>query len=125
MSTQTELAQTIINQIKATDFWALGSWGSSNYLALPENDKNYGGLRFEVRNCRTFKGKAFVRVELDFNDTYTVKLYKIKNLTAKLKRELWAKPEFDPKDMEVVIGEHKDVYNDQLVQIIDSLTGEK
>ena len=42
-----EIAKTIMNQIKAIDFCALGAYGAKNYVALPENDNYQGGLDFK------------------------------------------------------------------------------
>ena len=120
-----QLAETIIAQIRALDRVALMCWGSSDFLVMTESEKNLGGLRFTVRNCRTFKGTAFVKVMLDFNDTYTVTLYKQKRLTKKLRTKFIDDPDFKPADMFDIIGEVSGVYNDMLVDIIDGLTGER
>ena len=120
-----ETASTIIHQIKSIDSVALMCWGSSDFTIVNGGESHLGGLRFVVRNCRTFKGTAFVKVTLDFNDTYTVKLYKHKRLTKKLRTKFIDDPDFKPADFENVIGEVSGVYNDMLVDIIDSLTGER
>lgn len=64
-----QIAKTIIQQIKACDFWFLGAVGAKNYLALPESTEFQGGVRFKV-NGRKHKG--YVSIELRWADDYTI-----------------------------------------------------
>jgi hypothetical protein len=54
-----EIAKTMIAQINFADKWALMSYGSTNYVALPESKKYQGGLQFQVNG---FKHKGVVRI---------------------------------------------------------------
>lgn len=75
-----EIAKTIIEQIKATDFWALGAWGARNYISLPEEKKDFGtvlgGLQFDVSGRKLQRGGKVI-VYLMSNDTYRVRVIKI------------------------------------------------
>lgn len=103
----TQIAQTIINQIKALTpgpvFW---SWGPSAFRAVKENqiqgiNENYlGGLLFYVRGM---KHKGHVFVSLALNDTYTVSIGNVVKGQMKLKKQV------------------NEVYFDQLGEIIDEL----
>lgn len=75
------IAKTIIDQIKATDFWALGAWGARNYVSLPEGQKDgfgyvVGGLQFDVSGRKLQRGGKVI-VYLMGNDTYTVRVIKV------------------------------------------------
>jgi hypothetical protein len=74
------IAQTIISQIKSTDFWALGSWGAKNYVSLPEGRRDFGyvlgGLQFDVSGRKIQRGGKVI-VYLMGNDTYTVRVIKV------------------------------------------------
>lgn len=90
-----QIAQTIINQIKCSDRYALMAWGAKNFVALPESKEFQGGVRFKV-NGLTFKG--WVVVELTWLDEYKVSFM---NSRAE------------------VVKESSGVYCDMLVNIID------
>ena len=90
-----QIAQTIINQIKCSDRYALMAWGAKNFVALPECKEFQGGVRFKV-NGLTFKG--WVAVELTWLDEYKVSFI---NSRAE------------------VVKESNGVYCDMLVDIID------
>ena len=64
-----EIAQTILDQIRFTDKWALMSWGASNFSAINESKEFQGGLTFQV-NGLTHKG--WVKVCLRWVDDYTI-----------------------------------------------------
>lgn len=70
-----QVAQTIIEQIKASDRTALMSWGARQFIALNEEQigekLQLGGLQMTVSGL-LFKGKVLVR--LMANDTYTVEI---------------------------------------------------
>ena len=77
-----EIASTILKQIKATDFWALGAWGANQYISLnagpgPENiGPICGGVQFKVKTPKYSKG---VRVIIYYtaDDLYTVRVIRI------------------------------------------------
>lgn len=98
------IAQTIIAQIKASDRWALSAYGAREFVILSQDDKINGGVMFRVNGINV-KGK--VRIELKYNDTYTIKFYKIRR----------KKGEYVPTV--TLLKEFDDVYCDQLVQILD------
>lgn len=104
MSESKQIAQTILEQIKAAGLQIMWSWGAKNFVALGEKQLpcgglQLGGLEFRV-NGRIFKG--IVQVRLMANDTYTVVLLK------------------PYKGVYNVKGEFKDVYCDNLTYVIDS-----
>jgi len=117
------VGKIISRQINTIDPMAFFAWGSSDLVAFPENENDLGALRWKVRNCRTFKGTAFVKVTLDFDDTYNVKLYKHRNYTKALRAKV-LEGTFKETDLERVIDVRSDVYVDQLVQTIDDMLGE-
>jgi hypothetical protein len=94
------VAKTILAQIKAQDFWALGAWAAKQYVALADN----AGVQFKV-NCPKLK-HGIVKIVLDEGaDLYNVHFMKVwgGKLTVN----------------EVIEG----VYCDQLVQVIDNRLG--
>lgn len=64
-----EIAQTILDQIRFTDNWALMAWGASNFSAINESREFQGGLAFKV-NGLTHQG--WVKVCLRWVDDYTI-----------------------------------------------------
>jgi hypothetical protein len=95
------VADIILGQIRATDRMALFAWGTSKYIAYPSTDTHNGALSFEARNNPNFREKVIVKVELAYNDTYTIRLFKYN-------KEIITK---------------SDVYCDQLVEVIDGILG--
>lgn len=106
--TNKEIAQTILNQIKATDPAALMAWGVRNCVALPEQKiliqgaekVQLGGVQFNVNGLK-FRGKVLVR--LMGSDTYTVEIGRIYKGAWKVKEQ------------------REDVYCDELMAHIDGL----
>ena len=95
-----EVAQTILSQIKAIDFWALGSWAARNYTIL--NDQ-MGGVQFKI-NCPKLKN-AFVQVVLNGSDLYDIRFFKV-----------WGG--------KITVDETvNDVYAENLVNVIDGRVG--
>jgi|ERR1035441_7458917 hypothetical protein len=87
------VANTIAAQIGARAFYMMGTrqkFGDSD------------SLRFDIRGSP--RGNR-ICVTLDASDTYTVQLFKVRGLSAR------------------VVAEHSDVYNDMLRPIIESMTG--
>lgn len=63
------VAETIRNQIRALDKWALGAWGAKDFVG---DDKS---LTFTVRGGK-FKGR--VRITLNMFDYYDIMLFKVR-----------------------------------------------
>lgn len=95
--------ETILHQIKAQDPRALWAWGARDLVG--DKNKKLGALTFTVANNPKVKQTARVEIVLDYDDTYTVSVYKIR----KCQR----------RDVKVVEG----VYFDQLIEIIDDILG--
>lgn len=104
MSQSQQITKTIINQIKSTDYWSLASWGARNYVSLNEGQQAVGyilgGVQFDVSGHKV-KGKVIVY--LMGNDTYTVRVIKVRGI----------------KVTEVALI--KEVYCDMLMPIIDGI----
>lgn len=100
------IAQTILSQIKATDFWALGAWGARNYVSYSEGQQEVGyilgGVQFDVSGLKLPRGGKVI-VYLMGNDTYTVRVVKV-----------WG-----TKVSEV--AKVSDVYCDELMNVIDRI----
>lgn len=90
--------QTILDQIKATDRWALGAWGARQLKA-------YGTtLAFRVNGTKFKRG--WIEVEyVEGLDTYTVRAIQIYKAERKVKKEV------------------DNVYCDMLVSVIDGIVG--
>jgi len=100
-----QVATTILQQIKAADFWCLARCGYRQPQAESPNGTHCGQLTFRV-TITSNSTKHYITVALMPNDTYTVERIKIKRGTYE----------------RIVEGSHDNVYCDQLVDIIDSLT---
>ena len=71
--TDTTVAQTILAQIMNLTEWAVpASWGMKDTAAIGEEENSLGALSFKV-NGRIHKGS--VKVCLQYNDLYAIKLY--------------------------------------------------
>ena len=95
---QKMIADTIRQQIRAIDPWALMAYGATNLMVLNENQMYRGGLSMKVRGQR-FKG--VLEIQLMYNDTYRVRTYNQK--------------------LDRVKDEVSDVYCDMLVSVLDDL----
>lgn len=91
---RTEIAQTIISQINALDFWARARWGWKQSLAL---GPDRAGVQF---NCT--RGIKII-VVLDPSDTYSIEIGRLKG-------------RFDYNKK----AELSDIYAEDLVRIIDA-----
>jgi len=100
------IAKTIIQQIKATDYWALGAWGARNYVALNGGKEKHGyilgGIQFDISGKKLQRGGK-VLVYLMGNDTYTVRVIRIHGTNV--------------NEVKLV----KEVYCDDLMRIIDQI----
>ena len=65
----TEIAQTILNQIKYGDKWALMAWGANSFCALSETKEFEGGVSFKVNGL---VHKGWVKICLRWADDYTI-----------------------------------------------------
>ena len=92
------VAQTILDQIRGMDKWALGSWGAKDLVATSN-----GGLRFKTSGMVKWKG--FVSIELNASDLYDVKFQRVRKHEAITDKEV------------------NGVYFDQLVEVIDRKVG--
>lgn len=90
---RTEIAQTIINQINALDFWARARWGWKESLALGPDTV---GVQF---NCTK---RIKIRIVLDSSDTYSIEIGRLKGRFDYVKH-----------------AELSDIYAEDLVRIID------
>ena len=99
MTRTIEIANTIKHQITAQSPMALMSYAARDFVALSETNKRHGGLQFKVSG---YKHKGLVLINLAFNDTYTIECVKIR------------------KGNVTICNVLKDVYADQLIQVLDS-----
>ena len=97
-----QVAQTIINQIKAQDKMALWAWGANEYIALPEDDDSFGGLQFKIKTPK-YKRGVKVRITLNGSDLYDIEVIRVSG--AKVK----------------VLDTANDVYADMLIEVLDEL----
>ena len=82
----TTVAQTILTQIINLTEWAVtASWGWKDAAAIVEEENSLGALTFLV-NGRLHKGT--VKVSLQYNDLYTIKLYDHKRSPKKVVKDL-------------------------------------
>jgi hypothetical protein len=102
--------QIILDQLNGMDRAALWAWGSKNLVGTSIDKKSLGWLEFTATNCPNTKS-AKVRITLEYNDTYTVKVYNI--------RKVRGKSEYKEK----VLCEVKEVYFDTLIETIDRIVG--
>jgi hypothetical protein len=72
------IAKTIKQQIGTNTLMCIAA---NSFFALPESDKSLGGLTFRVGRNPKMKQGGIVTVNLDFNDTYTVKIVSARGKT--------------------------------------------
>lgn len=94
-----DIANTIIQQIKYADKWALAAYGAQNFTSLKECEIYQGGLKFQ---CNGFKHRGTVIIQLKWIDVYTISFLNVKG---------------------VIVKTVKDVYCDQLVEVLDFIEG--
>lgn len=95
---QDAIRQTVLEQIRAFDPWALMAYGAEGYQTLPESDMYQGGVSFRV-NGLVYVG--LVEIALMWNDTYRIRTF--------------------GQDMRRQEDEVNEVYFDMLVEILDRL----
>lgn len=102
-ATNVEIANEIIRQIKAIQYFFLASIGFNSPAAV-EN-----GVTFKVNGRKV--GYAYVEIKLNAMDTYDVRVFKVRRV------------KFDIKVTE--LGKSQDVYSDNLVSVLSSLVDGK
>ena len=103
MTNRQEVAKTIMSQIKATDYWALGAWGANNYIATEYKGMNC--LKFKVSGTKAKRGSWVIVSLNEGTDTYEVTIYRLLKGNFKIDNEA------------------EGVYCDSLVQVIDGMVG--
>ena len=92
------IAKTILSQIKAIDYWAMGAWGAKNLVAKKD------GLQF--KSSGMVKWKGIVQVIYDeVLDLYNLEFGRIRKYEYKIDKKI------------------EGVYVDQLVELIDGQVG--
>lgn len=71
------IAKTILSQIKALDFWAMGSWGAKELVAM--ND----GLKFKTSGMVKWKGYVHVKYNHG-TDLYDIDFFRIRSAQIKM-----------------------------------------
>ena len=97
-----EVAKTIKSQIIAADPLALMSYGARNFCGADMNKENYGWLSFTISNTRVYAQPVTVKISLQFNDTYTVEVFRTRVGKVKL------------------LNKKEDVYFNELVEVLDA-----
>lgn len=92
------IAKTILSQIKALDFWAMGAWGAKDLVAMKD------GLKFKTSGMVRWKGYVYVKYD-EGKDLYDV-------IFARIRKLEWVE---DKK----VCG----VFADNLVEVINTHVG--
>lgn len=89
------IAKTILQQLKALNFWALGSWGAKNLTAHAK------GLSFKTSGSVKWKGVVTITLD-EGKDLYVVKFSRLRKLNV------------------IVDDLIEDVHVEDLIRIIDS-----
>lgn len=92
------VAQTILAQIKAIDFFAMGAWGAKDLVRMDD------GLKFKTSGMTPFKGYVYVKYDCG-RDLYEVHFYKLRKCEIKVYKIV------------------NDVYAEDLVDVIDRFVG--
>jgi len=96
------IGQTIISQINEIDFWARARWGVTGGTGRrPIKIEN--GVKFKT--CGIVKWKGWVSITLNGMDTYDISFFRIRAGEIRVDKVV------------------NNVYNDQLVTIIDEQVG--
>lgn len=77
---ESKISQTILNQIKSLNKWALDSWGAKNYIATDN------GIQFDVRGSK-FRGRIVIELDKS-SDTYTIEFGNVRKLEWVVKKKL-------------------------------------
>lgn len=99
-----QIAQTILQQIKAIDFWALGAWGAKDYTILSKEYSGASGVRFKTSGMVSWKGFVAIRYN-EGSDLYDIEFFRI-----------WKRNKKVDKSVE-------GVYVENLIEVINSQVG--
>lgn len=99
------VAQIILAQLGGSRFVAMT--GAKNLIATGQDEKQLGALSFRLPRGFAKNGINYVRVTLDFDDTYTVLFAKFNTRSYEVKK----------------VSEFSGVYNDMLRELFTSETG--
>lgn len=97
-----QTAKTIKTQIDSLDPRALFSYGAKDYIGSEPTDKHNGFLMFSVGGTRLYKQRVRVKITLEYNDTYTVEVYRVRGVNV------------------TDLFKMTDVYCDMLVDVLDT-----
>jgi hypothetical protein len=75
------IAKTILAQIKALDFWALGAWGAKELVAM--ND----GLKFKTSGMVKWKGYVYVKYNYG-TDLYDIEFFRVRSAQIKMDKSV-------------------------------------
>jgi hypothetical protein len=114
-----KIGKAIAYQINQLDPTAFERWHAKDLVMLEEDGERKGGLVMRIKSP-TFKGLGYLEISLKENDRYEVEVYKIKNLTKKLKEKL-LDSDFDMDDLRKLISAWDNIVAGSLVQNIDEL----
>lgn len=93
-----QIAKTILQQIKAIDFFALGAWGAKDFIAMKD------GLKFKTSGMVKWKGWVIVQYD-EGKDLYNL-------IFGRVRKHVW-------KEDKHIDG----VYVEDLVRLIDEQVG--
>lgn len=93
-----KIAETILQQLRALDKWALGSWAARDFVAIDN------GLQFRVRGTKIKVG-GMVQITLNSRDLYDIKLIMVRGVNVKTRAEV------------------EGIFVDSLVDTLDSIIG--
>jgi hypothetical protein len=114
-----KIGKAIAYQINQIDAQAFGRWNAKDLVMLEADEDRKGGIVMRVKSP-AFKGLGYLEISLRENDKYKIEVYKIRNLTKKLKDKL-LEGDFEMDDLRKIIGVWDYTTSDDLVQNIDEL----
>lgn len=94
----TEIAKTILGQIRAMDYHAMGAWGAKDLVAMRD------GFKFKTSGMVRWKGYVYVKYD-EGQDLYNVVFGQVRNAEWK------------------VVKQVDGVFVDMLIDIIDAQVG--
>lgn len=121
MTRTKEIANIILDQIKAIDPRALWAWGvkPKSFIALDETDKRLGGLQFDPSNCPHLK-RGRVHISLNGLDLYDITVYR----WGRQKSKFQLSPNKTSYDSVLkVVETFEGAYAEDLVRILDRILG--
>ena len=94
----TQVAKTILSQIKSLDSRAMWAWGAKDLIAMPD------GLKFKTSGLCRWKGYVYVKYNQG-TDLYDIQFFRLRKMEVKMDYET------------------TDIFCDKLVDVIDSQVG--